>query len=171
MPDTDLFNLERFVTAQAPVFAAALAELKAGRKQSHWMWFVFPQLRGLARSSTADFYGIGTLDEARAYLAHPVLGPRLTRCTEALLDHRGAVLARKRRLAGRPQVLLLHDVVLTRGRRERERVPAGAPSLLRVPVGRADAGASRTRHGLGAQSLPERNSDRLVRLRWPSPSR
>jgi uncharacterized protein (DUF1810 family) len=85
MPDTDPFNLERFVSAQASVFAAALAELKAGRKRGHWMWFVFPQLRGLGRSPTAAFYGIGSLDEARAYLAHPVLGPRVTLCTEALL--------------------------------------------------------------------------------------
>ena len=85
MPDTDPFNLERFVSAQASVFAAALAELTAGRKRGHWMWFVFPQLRGLGRSPTAAFYGIGSLDEARAYLAHPVLGPRVTLCTEALL--------------------------------------------------------------------------------------
>ena len=92
MLDTDPFNLERFVSAQAPVFATALAELKAGRKRSHWMWFVFPQLRGLARSPMAEFYGIGSLDEARAYLAHPLLGPRLTLCTEALLAVEGRSL-------------------------------------------------------------------------------
>jgi uncharacterized protein (DUF1810 family) len=85
MPDTDPFNLERFVSARASVFAAALAELTAGRKWGHWMWFVFPQLRGLGRSPTAALYGIGSLDEARAYLVHPVLGPRVTLCTEALL--------------------------------------------------------------------------------------
>ena len=83
MPDP--FDLERFVKAQAPVFEAALAELKAGEKRSHWMWFVFPQLRGLGQSSMAKFYGIGSLDEARAYLAHPVLGSRLKLCTEAVL--------------------------------------------------------------------------------------
>jgi uncharacterized protein (DUF1810 family) len=92
MQDTDPFHLERFVAAQALVFAAALAELKAGQKRSHWMWFIFPQLRGLGRSSLATFYGIGSLDEARAYLAHPVLGPRLTLCTEALLAIEGRSL-------------------------------------------------------------------------------
>lgn len=79
------FDLERFVTAQAPVFSAALAELTAGRKRGHWMWFVFPQLRGLGRSATAEFYGIASLEEARAYLDHPLLGPRLTLCTQRVL--------------------------------------------------------------------------------------
>lgn len=82
----DPFDLGRFVTAQAPVFDAALTELKAGRKRSHWMWFIFPQLRGLGHSSTAQFYGIGSLDEARAYLAHPLLGPRLTLCARTVLE-------------------------------------------------------------------------------------
>jgi uncharacterized protein (DUF1810 family) len=66
MPDEDAFRLERFVTAQAPVYIAALAELQAGRKRSHWMWFVFPQLQGLGHSAMAYRYGIGSLDEARA---------------------------------------------------------------------------------------------------------
>jgi uncharacterized protein (DUF1810 family) len=82
-------DLERFVSAQAPVYAQALAELKCGRKQSHWMWFVFPQLAGLGRSPTAQRYGIASTAEARAYLAHPLLGPRLRECCEALLAHRG----------------------------------------------------------------------------------
>jgi uncharacterized protein (DUF1810 family) len=82
----DRFDLERFVTAQAPVFPAVLDELRAGRKRSHWMWFLFPQLRGLGHSATADFYGIGSLAEARAYLAHPVLGPRLDLCTRLVLE-------------------------------------------------------------------------------------
>src|SRR3954454_7616642 len=92
MPDADPFDLERFVTAQAPVFAAAIDELKAGQKRSHWMWFIFPQMRGLGHSPTAQFYGISSLDEARAYLAHPVLGPRLMRCTEAVLAVEGRSL-------------------------------------------------------------------------------
>ena len=92
MHDSDPFNLDRFVTAQAPVFATALAELEAGRKRSHWMWFTFPQLRGLGRSSTATFYGIGSLDEARAYIAHPMLGPRMEICTEAVLGIRDSAL-------------------------------------------------------------------------------
>lgn len=92
MPDFNPFDLQRFVTAQAPVFPTVLAELREGRKRTHWMWFVFPQLRGLGHSSTALFYGIGSLDEARAYLAHPVLGPRLALCTEAVLAIEGATL-------------------------------------------------------------------------------
>jgi uncharacterized protein (DUF1810 family) len=79
------FDLERFVTAQAPVFADALAELQRGRKTGHWMWFVFPQMRGLGQSPTALHYGMASVAEARAYLAHPVLGPRLQACCEALL--------------------------------------------------------------------------------------
>ena len=81
MTAADPFDLERFVTAQAPVYASVLAELGAGRKQSHWMWFIFPQLAALGRSPTAKFYGLADLDEARDYLRHPVLGPRLLECT------------------------------------------------------------------------------------------
>jgi uncharacterized protein (DUF1810 family) len=80
----DAFDLQRFVAAQEPVFQTALRELRAGRKRSHWMWFVFPQLRGLGHSSTAEFYGITSLAEARAYLAHPVLGPRLEAAVAAV---------------------------------------------------------------------------------------
>ena len=78
---TDTFQLSRFVEAQEPVFAEVLAELRAGRKASHWMWFVFPQIEGLGHSSTAQYFAIRSLDEARAYLAHPVLGLRLRECT------------------------------------------------------------------------------------------
>ena len=78
---TDPFNLDRFVTAQDPVLAQVRIELRAGAKRSHWMWFVFPQLAGLGRSDTARHYALASLDEARAYLAHPRLGPRLVECT------------------------------------------------------------------------------------------
>ena len=78
-------DLERFVEAQAPVYEAALAELRNGRKTSHWMWFVFPQIAGLGRSSMSQRYAIASLEEARAYLAHPILGPRLRACAEAVL--------------------------------------------------------------------------------------
>jgi uncharacterized protein (DUF1810 family) len=80
-------NLERFVHAQDAdgTYDRALAELRRGRKTSHWMWFVFPQLAGLGRSATARFYALDSLAEARAYLAHPVLGARLRECAEALL--------------------------------------------------------------------------------------
>jgi len=82
----DPFDLDRFVKAQANgVFEAALAEVAAGRKQTHWMWFIFPQLRWLGRSDIARHFGIASLDEARAYLAHPVLGPRLAAVTRAAL--------------------------------------------------------------------------------------
>lgn len=81
-PADDPYDLARFVTAQAPVFDQALAELRAGAKRSHWMWFIFPQLRALGRSPTAQRYGISDADEARAYLAHPVLGPRLVGAVE-----------------------------------------------------------------------------------------
>ncbi|MBU1358423.1 MAG: DUF1810 domain-containing protein [Gammaproteobacteria bacterium] len=79
-------DLDRFVTAQAPVLEAVRRELAAGRKTSHWMWFVFPQLRGLGRSETARFYGIEDAAEALAYWRHPVLGQRLRECTLQLLD-------------------------------------------------------------------------------------
>jgi len=79
MPDP--FDLDRFVRAQDPIMAQVRRELGEGRKRSHWMWFVFPQLRNLGRSAIAHHYGIGSLEEARAYLAHPVLGPRLVECT------------------------------------------------------------------------------------------
>jgi uncharacterized protein (DUF1810 family) len=85
MESNDPFDLNRFVNAQGPVFDTVLSELRAGRKRTHWIWFVFPQLRGLGRSSTAQFYGIGSLDEARAYLAHPELGARLVACTRQVL--------------------------------------------------------------------------------------
>lgn len=88
----DPFNLQRFVTAQAPVYARVLDELRAGRKTSHWIWFVFPQAKGLGRSQRSEFYGVGSLDEARAYLAHPVLGPRLKECVELVLSHEGVPL-------------------------------------------------------------------------------
>jgi uncharacterized protein (DUF1810 family) len=81
----DRFNLSRFVEAQRPVYDQALDEVRRGRKRSHWMWFVFPQIAGLGSSPTAEFYAISGLDEARAYLAHAVLGARLRECADALL--------------------------------------------------------------------------------------
>jgi uncharacterized protein (DUF1810 family) len=85
----DPYDLGRFVAAQAGAYAAALAELRAGRKRSHWMWFVFPQLAGLGSSAMARRYAIADVAEARAYLEHPVLGPRLVECAEALLAAEG----------------------------------------------------------------------------------
>ena len=77
----DIYNLARFMEAQEPVYARVVAELTAGEKQSHWMWFIFPQLRGLGSSQMAQHYGIANVDEASAYLQHPVLGFRLRECT------------------------------------------------------------------------------------------
>jgi uncharacterized protein (DUF1810 family) len=79
---SDAYNLDRFVTAQNPLYAQVCGSLAAGHKQSHWMWFIFPQLRGLGSSPMAERYAIGSLEEARAYLAHPLLGERLRRCTQ-----------------------------------------------------------------------------------------
>jgi uncharacterized protein (DUF1810 family) len=87
---SDPFDLARFVAAQDVDYPTALAELRRGRKTSHWMWFVFPQLRGLGRSATAQYYGIASLAEARAYLAHDVLGRRLHEASAALLDAPGS---------------------------------------------------------------------------------
>ena len=89
MADAATPNLERFVQAQASVYPAVLRELGAGRKTSHWMWFVFPQLKTLGRSGTARFYGLDGRDEALAYWRHPVLGPRLLECTRLVLATRG----------------------------------------------------------------------------------
>jgi uncharacterized protein (DUF1810 family) len=86
---TDENDLQRFVDAQAPHIAGAMAELRAGRKRTHWMWFVFPQLRGLGRSRMAWHFGIASRGEAVAYLAHPVLGPRLHEGVELVLAVRG----------------------------------------------------------------------------------
>lgn len=132
MQDTDPFHLERFVAAQAPVFPAVLAELRAGRKRSHWMWFVFPQLRGLGRSSTAQFFGLGSLGEAQAYLAHPVLGPRLTLCTEAVLAVEGRSL---HAIFGSPDDLkICSSMTLV------SRADGGSTSLFRQALDRFCAG-------------------------------
>jgi len=85
----DPFDLERFVTAQEPVYRDVVAELRDGRKRSHWMWFVFPQLRGLGGSAMAARYAISSLEEADAYLRHPVLGPRLRECARLVNQVQG----------------------------------------------------------------------------------
>jgi uncharacterized protein (DUF1810 family) len=117
-------NLDRFLTAQEPVYTSALRELRAGRKQSHWMWFIFPQIEGLGHSSTARFYAIKNSDEASAYLAHPVLGPRLIECCEAMLGHsnRSAL-----EILGTPDDLKLRSCVTLFGR-----IPPGHPVFQRI---------------------------------------
>lgn len=76
-----------FLTAQAPIYEMALAELRAGHKRTHWMWFIFPQIAGLGHSAMSQRYALGSRDEARAYLTHKTLGPRLLECTRAVLAH------------------------------------------------------------------------------------
>ncbi len=85
-------DLERFVRAQDPAFDRVLAELRQGRKDGHWMWFVFPQIQGLGHSETAQFYALSSLEEAQAYLRHPILGPRLRECTRSVVDIAGRSL-------------------------------------------------------------------------------
>lgn len=85
----DPYDLKRFVLAQEADYARALQELRAGRKRSHWMWYVFPQFDGLGYSETSKLYAVKSVAEANAYLTHPVLGPRLIECAEALLTHDG----------------------------------------------------------------------------------
>ena len=85
----DRYNLKRFVIAQDPIFKRVLSELQAGTKMGHWMWFIFPQIKGLGRSPTSIEYAISSRDEAQAYLQHPVLGPRLKECTQSVLNVNG----------------------------------------------------------------------------------
>jgi uncharacterized protein (DUF1810 family) len=86
MNSDDPHDLQRFIDAQSRTYATALTEIRDGRKRSHWMWYVFPQFAGLGFSATSRHYAINSLEEARAYLAHPILGPRLLECCEALLS-------------------------------------------------------------------------------------
>ncbi|AHL76318.1 calpastatin [Stutzerimonas stutzeri] len=102
----DPHDLQRFVEAQATVYERALAELKAGLKQSHWMWFVFPQIAGLGHSDMARRYAISGAEEAKAYLEHSLLGPRLEECAQALLEHAGRPA---RRILGSPDDMKLHS--------------------------------------------------------------
>ena len=86
MPSTDQFNLQRFEEAQKGVYDRVLQELQAGRKTSHWIWFIFPQIRGLGSSRMSQLFAIQSLEEARAFVEHPILGPRLRECTRLVLE-------------------------------------------------------------------------------------
>jgi uncharacterized protein (DUF1810 family) len=88
----DLFNLGRFVSAQSAVFSHVFAELQSGEKRSHWIWFIFPQIKGLGHSPQAQYYGISSLAEATAYAQHPILGSRLQQCTQLVLDVEGRTI-------------------------------------------------------------------------------
>jgi uncharacterized protein (DUF1810 family) len=125
-------DLVRFVDAQDGVYDAALAELRAGRKRSHWMWFVFPQIAGLGRSATAQRYAIADLDEAREYLAHAVLGPRLTESAEALLGVEGRTAEQ---ILGYPDDLKLRSSMTLFAR------AAADPAVFRAVLDRYYGGA------------------------------
>ena len=104
MPDP--FNLQRFVSAQDLVYSRVVAELRGGRKYTHWMWFVFPQIAGLGRSAMAQDYAIASLEEAKAYLEHPLLGGRIRECTRLVLDVEGKSA---REIFGQPDDLKFHS--------------------------------------------------------------
>ena len=141
----DPYDLNRFVEAQGPVYAEVCDELRDGRKRTHWMWFVFPQLRGLGTSSMADRYGIASLDEARAYWAHPALGPRLRECVELVL----AVPGRSaREIFGQPDDWKLHSC-LTLFASAAPEEPVFANALDRFFEGRR---STRTSEMLGDQA-------------------
>ncbi|SFG15693.1 Uncharacterized protein, DUF1810 family [Novosphingobium sp. CF614] len=123
-PEGATFRLQRFVHAQRETYADALAELRAGTKRSHWMWFVFPQLAGLGHSPTARYFAISGLGEAQDYLAHPVLGPRLAECTDRMLDWAGkrsavAILGEIDALKFRSAMTLFELAALDRIERDR----------------------------------------------------
>lgn len=124
---SDPHNLERFVTAQSGVYESALRELRAGAKRGHWMWFVFPQLDGLGSSATSRRYAIQSLDEAAAYLAHPVLGPRLIECCEAFLLVGGIQGLSARAILGTPDDLKLRSCATLFSR-----VPGSPPVFARI---------------------------------------
>lgn len=100
------FHLERFVDAQRPVYETVRAELRSGRKRSHWMWYIFPQIAGLGRSETARHYALSGIEEAQAYLAHPLLGQRLEECCRILAGIEGRTASA---IFGYPDDLKLHS--------------------------------------------------------------
>ncbi|MGA7155995.1 MAG: DUF1810 domain-containing protein [Acidobacteriaceae bacterium] len=107
MPDTtDPVNLTRFTTAQEPLYPQVLAELRSGQKTGHWMWFIFPQIQGLGHSEMSRHYAVTSVDEAKAYLAHPILGARLKECTHLVLQIEGRSL---KQIFGEVDALKFHS--------------------------------------------------------------
>ncbi|MGZ5028149.1 MAG: DUF1810 domain-containing protein [Methylobacter sp.] len=98
----DFYNLQRFITAQNPVYPHVCTELRNGYKTSHWMWFIFPQIRGLGHSAMANKFAISSIEEARAYLDHPILGNRLRECTQLVIQIEGRTI---RQIFGSPDDL------------------------------------------------------------------
>ena len=123
--NNDPFDLNRFLTAQEKVYRTALAELKNGRKRSHWMWYIFPQLDGLAKSATSKRYAIKSIEEARQYLNHPVLGARLAECAQAVLAVEGRSVSE---IMGYPDDLKLKSSMTLFA--SLPEAPAAFPSIL-----------------------------------------
>ena len=132
--DNPMATLTRFTDAQAPVIEHVLHELKAGQKTTHWMWFIFPQIHGLGNSPMAQRYAMASMDEARAYLADPVLGPRLRQCVSLLLQTQGKTA---RQILGTPDDLKLRSS-LTLFRRAAEDDAVFAAALERFFEGEED---------------------------------
>jgi uncharacterized protein (DUF1810 family) len=106
MTSSDPYDLQRFIDAQRASYTQALNELQAGRKQSHWIWYIFPQIQGLGRSAMSQKYAIASLDEAKAYLDHPILGPRLRECTRLVTAMKGSPI---RHILAYPDDLKFHS--------------------------------------------------------------
>ena len=151
MNTDDPYDLQRFVAAQdaGDTYARATAELRAGRKASHWMWFVFPQIAGLGYSPTARTYAITSLAEARAYLAHPVLGPRLTECAAILAGCPAAPPSRSSATLTRRSCALPSHCSARRSRRAG--VPPGPRPVFRRSARFRDAGAHLTSYRAGPE--------------------
>jgi uncharacterized protein (DUF1810 family) len=145
--ENDPFNLQRFAAAQASTFETALEELRAGRKRSHWMWFIFPQLRGLGRSPTAQFYGIASLDEARAYLDHPELGPRLDLATQSVLSTKDLSI---RQIFGSPDDSKFHSSMTLFALASSTEANSFGKALDRWFGGKTDEGSQRLLEHLGS---------------------
>ena len=145
---SDRYNLQRFIDAQSATYATALAELEAGRKLTHWMWFIFPQLAGLGRSAMAQRYAITDMGEARAYLAHPLLGPRLAVCAQALLAWPGRTAAQ---ILGAPDDMKLRSCMTLFA------LAAPQKQVFTQVLGAffAGQGDERTLEALGATGMPE----------------
>lgn len=126
----DRYDLQRFVDAQQPVYGRVTDELRAGDKRSHWMRFIFPQIKGIGSSPTAQRYAISGLDEVRDYLDHPVLGPRLRECTAIVNGIEGKTLDEILRLSGQSQILRIDDAVCRRRARQCA-IQSGASKALR----------------------------------------
>jgi uncharacterized protein (DUF1810 family) len=130
----DPFNLQRFVDAQRPVIDRVLAELRTGQKRSHWMWYIFPQISGLGSSPMAQKFAISSLAEASAYLAHPVLGPRLRECTELVNAIEGRAIEE---IFGYPDHLKFHSSMTLFARAAADE-PAFQAALRKFFAGKLD---------------------------------